>query len=134
MQRLRSIAAATAAVLVLVGGGIARAAEVTLDGAVISNASATMNIEVGITEFREGGEQCPRLLPGCPKLGVCIAAPAPVASLDAQLAGAQAARFAVGVEDGRVFSRCVPESLETKGGRLKKAYQYCLRCEGLGGP
>ena len=132
MTRIRSMALVVG--LLLTSGDSAGAAEVTLDGAVIPNASATMSIEVGITEFREGGEQCPRLLTGCPKLEVCIASPAPVASLDAQLAGAQAARFAVGVEDGRTFSRCVPESLETKGGRIKKQYEYCLRCEALAGP
>ena len=123
------------AVAVALATGIAaRAAEVTLDGAVIPQASSTMSIDVAITEFRDGSEQCPRLLPGCPALGVCIASPAPVAALDAQLAGAALARFTVGVEDGRAFSRCVPASLETKGGRLRKQYEYCLRCEGLSGP
>ncbi len=132
MTRLSSILVAVA-----FAGAVAAAAgaaEVTLDGVVVPQASSTMSIEVGITEFREGGEQCPRLLPGCPTLSVCIAAPAPVASLDAQLAGAAAARFAVGVEDGRAFARCVPTSLETKGGRQRKQYEYCLRCEGLSGP
>ena len=123
------------AVAVVLATGIpARAAEVTLDGVVVPQASSTMSIDVAITEYREGTEQCPRLLSGCPTLGVCIASPAPVASLDAQLAGAAPARFTVGVEDGRAFSRCVPASLETKGGRLRKQYEYCLRCEGLSGP
>jgi hypothetical protein len=131
MKRLRSMLEAAALLLVATAAG---AADVTLDGAVIPNASSTLDISVGITEFREGGESCPRLVPGCPKLGVCIAAPAPVASLDAQLAGAAPARFAVGVEDGRVLSHCVPESLETRGGRFLKQYRYCLRCEGLSGP
>lgn len=132
MTRVRSIEMAIAFVLATVGG--AGAAEVTLDGTVIPGASATMSIDVGITEFREGGEQCPRLLPGCPKLEVCIDARAPVAPLDAQLAGASPARFAVGVEDGRSFGRCVPASLETKGSKPRKHYEYCLRCEGLTGP
>jgi hypothetical protein len=132
MMRIRS----TLLALAFAGAAAvsAGAAEVTLDGVVIPQASATMSIDVPITEFREGGDQCPRLLPGCPKLAVCIAAPAPVASLDAQLAGATPARFAVGVEDGRSFARCVPASLETKGGRQRKQYEYCLRCEGLTGP
>jgi len=132
MTRIRSIEVAMA--LVLAAARSAGAAEVTLDGIVVPEASATMRIDVGITEFREGGEQCPRLLPGCPKLEVCIVAPAPVARLDAQLAGATPARFAVGVEDGRTFGRCVPASLETKGGKHQKHYEYCLRCEGLTGP
>ena len=119
---------------ILLGPLAAQAADVTLDGVVVPNASATMTIGAPITEFREGGEQCPRLLPGCPKLEVCIASPAAVARLDAQLAGAETVRFTVGVEDGRVFSRCLPESLETKGGRIRKSYSYCLRCEGLSGP
>lgn len=132
MTRIQSIGMAIA--LVLMGAANARAAEVTLDGTAVPNASSNLDISVPITEFREGGDQCPRLLPGCPKLGVCIAAPAAIASLDAQLAGAAPARFAVGVEDGRVLSRCVPDSLETKGGRFFKQYRYCLRCEGLSGP
>ena len=132
MTRIRSIEVAMA--FVLATAGSARAAEVTLDGIVVPEASARMSIDVGITEFREGGEQCPRLLPGCPKLQVCIVAPAPVARLDAQLAGATPARFAVGVEDGRTFGRCVPASLETKGARQRKQYEYCLRCETLTGP
>jgi hypothetical protein len=119
---------------ILLGPLAAQAADVTLDGVVVPNASATMTIDAPITEFREGGEQCPRLLPGCPKLEVCIAAPAPIARIDAQLAGAETVRFTVGVEDGRVFSRCLPESLETKGGRIRKSYSYCLRCEGVSGP
>ena len=123
-----------AALFAAAAAATAGAAEVTLDGVVIPQASSTMSIEVGITEFRDGGEQCPRLLPGCPKLGVCIAAPAPVASLDAQLAGAAPARFAVGVEDGRTFGRCVPTSLDTKSSKHRRQYEYCLRCEGLTGP
>ena len=130
MKRVRSMLVAA----VFAAAANAGAAEVTLDGVVIPQASATMSIDVPITEFREGGDQCPRLLPGCPTLEVCIAAPAPVASLDAQLAGAAPARFGVGVEDGRTFARCVPASLETKGGRQRKQYEYCLRCEGLSGP
>jgi hypothetical protein len=119
---------------VFAAAGSAGAAEVTLDGTAIPDASATMSIDVSITEYRDGTEQCPRLLPGCPKLEVCIAAPAPVARLDAQLAGASPARFAVGVEDGRTFGRCVPASLEAKGGKNRKHYEYCLRCEALTGP
>jgi len=133
MTRIRSIEVAMA--FVLAAAGSAGAAEVTLDGIVVPDASATMSIDVDITEYREGGgDQCPRLLAGCPKLEVCIAARAPVAPLDAQLAGAAPARFAVGVEDGRTFGRCVPASLETKGGKHRKHYEYCLRCEGLTGP
>lgn len=132
MARIRSIEIAVA--FVLVAAGSARAAEVTLDGSVIPGASARMSIDVGITEFREGGEQCPRLLPSCPKLEVCIDASAPVARLDAQLAGATADRFTVGVEDGRSFGRCIPASLETKGAKHRKHYDYCLRCETLTGP
>ena len=132
MTRIRSIEVALA--FLLVAAGSAGAAEVTLDGTVIPDASATMSIDVPITEYRDGTEQCPRLLPGCPKLEVCIAAPARVAQLDAQLAGATPARFAVGVEDGRTFGRCVPASLETKGAKHRKQYEYCLRCETLTGP
>jgi hypothetical protein len=132
MTRIRSIEVAMTFLLAVAGS--AGAAEVTLDGIVVPEASATMSIDVGITEYRDGTEQCPRLLPGCPKLEVCIVAPARVAQLDAQLAGATPARFAVGVEDGRTFGRCVPASLETKGGKHRKHYQYCLRCEGLSGP
>ena len=133
MTRIRSIAMAMA--FVLAAAGNAGAAEVTLDGIVVPEASATMRIDVAISEFREGGgDQCPRLLPGCPKLEVCIGAPAPVTRLDAQLAGATPARFAVGVEDGRTFGRCVPASLEAKGGKNRKHYEYCLRCEALTGP
>jgi len=132
MARIRSIEVAMA--FVLVAAGSAGAAEVTLDGIVIPTASATMSIAVGITEFRDGGEQCPRLLPGCPKLEVCIDTRAPVAPLDAQLAGAAPARFAVGVEDGRTFGRCVAASLETKSSKHQKLYDYCLRCETLTGP
>lgn len=132
MTRLRSIEVAMA--FVLTAAGSAGAAEVTLDGAVVPGASATMSIDVGITEYRDGSEQCPRLIPGCPKLEVCIVARAPVAPLDAQLAGASPARFAVGVEDGRTFGRCVPASLETKGAKHRTHYEYCLRCEGLTGP
>ncbi len=132
MTRIRSIEIAIA--FVLVSTGSARAAGVTLDGTAIPDASSKLSIDVGITEFREGGEQCPRLLPSCPKLEVCIDAPAPVARLDAQLAGATAARFSVGVEDGRSFGRCIPASLETKGSKHRKHYDYCLRCETLTGP
>ena len=132
MTRIRSIEVAMAFVLAIAGS--VGAAEVTLDGIVVPEASATMSIDVGITEYRDGTEQCPRLIAGCPKLEVCIAAPARVAQLDAQLAGATPARFAVGVEDGRTFGRCVPASLETKGGKHRKHYEYCLRCEGLTGP
>jgi len=132
MTRIRSIEMAMAFILAAVGS--AGAAEVTLDGIVVPDASATMSIDVPITEYRDGTEQCPRLLPGCPKLAVCIVARAPVASLDAQLAGATPARFAVGVEDGRTFGRCVPASLETKGAKHRKQYEYCLRCETLTGP
>lgn len=133
MKRVRSMAMGLAMAL-LSGAGAVGAAEVTIDGVVVPRASSTLRIDVGITEFREGGEQCPRLLPGCPKLAVCVTAPAPIASLDAQLAGAAATRSNVGVEDGRLFSRCVPESLETSGGRIRKQYEYCLRCEALSGP
>ena len=80
----------------------ARGAEVTIDGAVVPKASASMSIPVDVTEFRELGS-CPILLPGCPAPKVCVTVPAPVAPLDAQLAGAPAARFTVGVEDGRSF-------------------------------
>jgi hypothetical protein len=132
MMRIRSIEIAL--VFVLAAAGSAAAAEVTLDGIVVPGASVTMSIDVPITEFREGGEQCPRLLPGCPKLEVCIDARAPLAPLDAQLAGASPARFAVGVEDGRSFGRCVPASLEAKDGKQRKHYEYCLRCETLTGP
>jgi hypothetical protein len=132
MTRIRSIELAIA--LVLAVAGTAGAAEVTLDGIVVPEASATMSIDVPITEYRDGTEQCPRLIPGCPKLEVCIAAPARVAPLDAQLAGATPARFTVGVEDGRSFGRCVPASLETRGGKHRKHYEYCLRCETLTGP
>lgn len=132
MTRIRSIEVAIA--FFLATAGLAAAGEVTLDGTVIPEASATMSIDVGITEFREGGAQCPRLLPGCPKLEVCIATRAPVAPLDAQLAGAAPARFSVGVEDGRTFGRCVPASLETKSSKHRKQYDYCLRCEALTGP
>jgi len=76
----------------------------------------------------------PATAPRLSKLAVCIVARAPVASLDAQLAGATPARFAVGVEDGRTFGRCVPASLETKGAKHRKQYEYCLRCETLTGP
>ena len=132
MTQLRSSEVATALPLALAGS--AGAAEVTLDGTVIPDASATMSIDVPITEYRDGAEQCPRFLPGCPQLEVCIAAPARVAPLDAQLAGATPARFVVGVEDGRSFGRCVPASLHTKGGKHRKHYEYCLRCESLTGP
>jgi hypothetical protein len=132
MIRIRSIE--WAIVFVLATAGLAGAAEVTLDGAVIPEASATMSIDVGITEFREGGSQCPRLLPSCPKLEVCIGTRAPVAPLDAQLAGAAPARFSVGVPDGRSFGRCVPASLDTKSGKNRTQYDYCLRCETLTGP
>jgi hypothetical protein len=129
-----TMAAALGSAALILAATAAGAADVTLDGVAIPNASTTIDVSVGITEYREGGEQCPRLLPGCAKLAVCVATPAPLASLDAQLAGAAPARFAVGAEDGRVFSRCVPESLETKGGKFLKQYRYCLRCEGLTGP
>jgi hypothetical protein len=132
MTRIFSIlmTAAFAATMAATAG----AAEVTLDGVAIPRASSTMSIDVGITEFRDGGEQCPRLIAGCPNLKVCIGAPARLASLDAQLAGAAPARFSVGVEDGRSFAQCVPASLETRGPRQRKHYEYCLRCEGLTGP
>ncbi len=132
MTRNRSIEVAL--VFVLAAAGSAGAGEVTLDGVGLPGASATMRIDVPVTEFREGGEQCPRLLPGCPKLEVCIDARTPVAALDAQLAGASPARFAVGVEDGRTFGRCVPTSLDTKSSKHRRQYEYCLRCEGLTGP
>lgn len=132
MTRIRSIELAVAFVLAV--AGTAGAAEVTLDGIVVPDASATMSIDVPITEYRDGTEQCPRLLAGCPNLAVCIAGPARIAPLDAQLAGASPARFTVGVEDGRSFGRCVPASLETKGGKHRKHYEYCLRCETLTGP
>ena len=132
MTRIRSIELAIAFALAV--AGTAGAAEVTLDGIVVPDASATMSIDVPITEYRDGAEQCPRFLPGCPQLEVCIAAPARVAPLDAQLSGATPARFTVGVEDGRSFGRCVPASLETKGGKHRKHYEYCLRCESLTGP
>jgi len=132
MRRLARIGAGFA--IALGAAGAALAADVTLDGAAVPDAKATMSIDVPITEFREGGEQCPRLLPGCPKLEVCIAAPRAIAPLDAQLAGAAPARFSVGVEDGRVFARCIPASLDTKEEHRRKSYRYCLRCEGLTGP
>jgi hypothetical protein len=65
---------------------------------------------------------------------VCVETAAPVAALDGQLAGAPAARFTVGVEDGRQFGRCVLASLDTTGAGGKRRYQYCLRCEGITGP
>jgi len=75
----------------------AAVADVTLDGVVVPKASSMMSIPVEVTEFREIGA-CPRLLAGYPEPGVCLSAPSPVPPLDAQLAGAAAARFAVGVE------------------------------------
>jgi hypothetical protein len=125
-----------AAVLAALGAVAAQAADVTLDGVVVPKASATMTISVPITQYRDGAsaDQCPRLLPLCPKPEVCNATPGPIARIDAQLAGAAPVRFTVGVEDGRLFSRCLPASLETKGGRLRKSYSYCLRCEGVTGP
>lgn len=112
---------------------VTRAAEVTLDGAVIPKATSTMSIPVDITEFREIGS-CPLLIPGCPKPTVCITAPSAVAALDGQLAGAPAARFSVGVEDGRVFAQCVLASLDTDTPGPRRRYVYCLRCEGVSGP
>jgi hypothetical protein len=109
-----------------------RAAEVTLDGAVVPKASSTMSIPVVVTEFRESG-LCARLIPGCAKPTVCITAPSAVAALDGQLAGAAAARFSVGVEDGRVFSQCVLASLDTDAAPRRR-YVYCLRCEGVSAP
>jgi hypothetical protein len=111
-----------------------RAADVTLDGAVVPKATSIMSIPVDVTEFREGGSECPVLLPGCPKPRVCVTAPAPIAPLDAQLAGAPPARFTVGVEDGRSFGRCVILSLDTSGAGSKRRYLYCLRCEGVTAP
>ena len=132
---IRSASLAASYVLLLTLGSAARAADVTLDGTVVPDASSTMSATVNITEFRDGTEICPRLLPGCPKLGVCIASPRPVAGLDGQLvSGAATARFAVGIEDGRVFQSCLLSTLDTKGGRLHRQYEYCLRCEGVTGP
>jgi len=50
------------------------------------------------------------------------------------LAGAAAARFAVGVEDGRAFGQCLRASLKTEGTGGKRCYAYCLRCEAVSGP
>jgi hypothetical protein len=111
-----------------------RAADVTLDGAVVPKATTSMSIPVDVTEFREGGSACPILLPGCPEPKVCVTTPAPIAPLDAQLAGAPSARFTVGVEDGRSFGRCVMLSLDTTGAGGKRRYVYCLRCEGVTAP
>lgn len=120
---------------VLVSPLACRAADVTLDGAVVPKATSSMRIPVDVTEFREGGGSgCPILLPGCPKPKVCVTAPAPIAPLDAQLAGAPPARFTVGVEDGRSFGRCVLLSLDTSGAGGKRRYLYCLRCEGVTAP
>ena len=114
--------------------GAASAAEVTLDGVAVPHATSTMSIPVDVTEYRDGGSACPLLIPGCAKPTVCLNTTAPVAPLDAQLAGAPAARFNVGVEDGRHFGRCVVASLETAGNGGKRRYSYCLRCEGVTGP
>jgi hypothetical protein len=112
---------------------IARAADVTIDGAVVARATTTMSIPVEVTEFREIG-LCPHLLTGCAKPTVCITAPAPVPVLDGQLAGAAPARFGVGVEDGRAFAQCVLASLNTDTPGPRRRYVYCLRCEGVSAP
>ena len=120
-------------VLVATTNVTAYAADVTLDGTVVPRATTTMSIPVDVTEYRELGT-CPHLLPGCPKPSVCVTASGAIASLDAQFAGAVAARFTVGVEDGRSFSNCVPISLNSDGTGGKRRYVYCLRCEAVSAP
>jgi hypothetical protein len=112
----------------------APAADVTLDGVALPRATSTMSIPVDVTEFREGGGGCPRLLPGCAKPTVCVTVATPVPALDGQVAGNPPARFSVGVEDGRTFVQCLLASLNTDGGGARRHYVYCLRCEGVTGP
>jgi hypothetical protein len=126
---------ATALAFVCLSAPAARAADVTIDGVPVPKAVSHMSIDVDITEFREGGDAgCPHLVAGCTLPRVCVDTFAPVPVLDAQLAGAAAAHFAVGVEDGRQFQQCVLESLDSQKEKARRRYEYCLRCEGVAGP
>jgi hypothetical protein len=111
------------------------AGSVTLNGVPIPKATSALSIAADVTEYREGGELCPRLLKQCPKIGVCLTAPAPVSELDAEVAGAgSATRFTVGIEDGRELVRCLVTSLTADGSGARRRWTYCLRCEGSTAP
>jgi len=128
---------ATLAVLLAIGGAPswANAAGVTIDDTTIAHATSTMSNSIEITEYREGTDNgCPRLLAGCKRYAVCILSPAPIAVLDAEFPqSATATRFSVGVEDGREFSRCLLNTLNTADD-AKRAYTYCFKCEDVTTP
>lgn len=133
-MRKPGVSAALCLAVLAIAAGRAPAADVTLNGTEIARATSTMSVHVDVTEFRDGGSLCAQLIRGCAKPTVCVNAPAPVAALDAQLAGAAPAKFTVGVEDGRHFAQCVLASLDTTGAASKRRYAYCLLCEGITGP
>ena len=114
---------------------LARAADVSVNGAIVPKATSTIDSTQDITEFRVGGDPAIRLLPASKRYGVCVVAPAPVAVLDGELPVADSPdRFTVQVEDGRTFGRCVLASLKADGSGGKRRFTYCLRCEDVTTP
>lgn len=131
MPRTLAIALAT----VIIAAPVWASDEVTVNGAVVPRAAATVEITQDLIEFREGGDPNPQVLAGAKRYGVCLTTPAPVAVLDTELPRADTAtRMTIQIEDGRSFGRCLVASLKTEGSAGKRRLTYCLRCEDVTTP
>jgi hypothetical protein len=121
----------------LVAEPAAAAGQVLVNGTPVPRGNSRVDIEQTVIEFREGGGDEVRLLPGPIAYRLCIVSPHLIPAVEAAYApGTQNPFLEVVVEDGRAFGRCLVESSRTFPRHPPRGStsttDYCLRCEGPG--
>lgn len=114
----------------LLGCAVMAQTAITLNGVVIAGAEARPDITVNIVEYREAGDNQPRLLPGLKRYGITVVSRDPIALLESQLpVAAVPARFTIGFQNGRSFHNCLVAGLASEGTAGAYRLLYAFRCE-----
>ena len=114
----------------LLGCAVMAQTPITLNGMVIAGTEARPDITVNIVEYREAGDNQPRLLPGLKRYGITVVSRDPIALLESQLpVAAVPARFTIGIQNGRTFRNCLVAGLTSEGTAGTYRLLYALRCE-----
>jgi hypothetical protein len=127
MPRLPIRAAAVATMLALATS--ARAGTVTLNGAPLPGAEASVEASPDVVEQRD---QAAADGPATPngRYDVCILTPQQIKVLDAEEPRRDApGRYTIGLAEGGELSGCVVTSLTVDGVGAARRMAYCLRCD-----
>jgi hypothetical protein len=120
----------SACLLTVACASIPLAGGVTLNGVPLNNVESRPDVTVGVTEYRDGGSDIVRVLPGSKRYAVSLVARDAIPVLEAQLPlSATPARFTVVTENGRTFRNCLVAALSSVDRGLAHRLVYTLRCE-----